>query len=167
MNNDFEILANTVFVNEFDSDTNMATLSQISGWFENNIGELNTVIFTSFSGSGDPGSDVVRILPPGSFGTEESGVFKQLYLKHFYKKKARNVLKNIDSSVDFITLREGDSLITRTNKNEIAKTYRGFAKDAVEELEKLVYAYNFYQAKPRQVAGSEVRSEPVTGNGAV
>ena len=49
MNNDFEILANTVFVNEFDSDTDMATLSQISGWFENNLGELNTVIFTSLA----------------------------------------------------------------------------------------------------------------------
>ena len=50
--NEFKVLANSVFVNEFDSDTDMATLSQISGWFENNIGELNTLIFTSFSGSG-------------------------------------------------------------------------------------------------------------------
>jgi hypothetical protein len=49
VNNDFEILANTVFVNEFDSDTDMATLSQISGWFENNLGELNTVIVAEFS----------------------------------------------------------------------------------------------------------------------
>jgi|TARA_R110000824_G_scaffold107299_4_gene253497 predicted NUDIX family phosphoesterase len=165
VNNDFEILANTVFVNEFDSDTDMATLSQISGWFENNIGELNTVLFTSFSGSGVDSTDEVRIVPSGAFSTEESGIFKQLYLKHFYRKKARNVLKAIDSSADFITLREGDSVITRTNKNEIAKTYRGFAKDAEEELQNLVYAYNFYQAKPRQVAGNEVRSVPVTGQG--
>ena len=165
MNNDFEILANTVFVNEFDSDTDMATLSQISGWFENNIGELNTVLFTSFSGSGVDSTDEVRIVPSGAFSTEESGIFKQLYLKHFYRKKARNVLKAIDSSADFITLREGDSVITRTNKNEIAKTYRGFAKDAEEELQNLVYAYNFYQAKPHQVAGNEVRSVPVTGQG--
>ena len=41
--NEFKVLANSVFVNEFDSDTDMATLTQISGWFENNIGELNTV----------------------------------------------------------------------------------------------------------------------------
>ena len=51
-------------------------------------------------------------------------------------------------------------MITRTNKNEIAKVYRGFAKDATEELEKAVYAYNSYQAAPRQVAGSEVRLSP-------
>ena len=153
-------LADTVFVNEFDSDTNMATVLQISGWFENNIGELNTLLFTSFSGSGDPGHPHQTFVPSGSFGFEESGIYKKLYLKHFYQKKARNVLKGIDSSVDFITLREGDSMITRTNKNEIAKVYRGLAKDASEELEKVVYAYNFYQAKPRQVVGDEVRIDP-------
>ena len=86
-----------------------------------------------------------------------------MYLKHFYTKKARNVLKGIDSSVDFISLREGDSMITRTNKNEIAKTYRAMAKDVTEELEKSVYAYNYYQAKPRQVVGSDVRVDPATG----
>ena len=153
--NDFKTLADSVFVNEFDSDTSMATQTQVSGWFENNVGELNTLLFTSFSGSGI-GTNVARIQPAGTFGLEESGIYKQIYLKHFYQKKARNVLKGIDSSVDFITLREGDSMITRTNKNEIAKTYRGMAKDANEELDKLVYAYNFYQAKPRQVAGSEL-----------
>ena len=120
--NEFKVLANSVFVNEFDSDTDMATLSQISGWFENNIGELNTLIFTSFSGSGIGVTDSIKIVPENKFGYEESGIFKQLYLKHFYRKKARNVLKGIDSSVDFISLREGDSMITRTNKNEIAKT---------------------------------------------
>ena len=158
MPNHSEILANTVFVNEFDSDTNMATLTQVSGWFENNVGELNNLLFTSFSGSGDGGHPSQVFTP--TMGLEESGIYKKLYLKHFYQKKARNVLKGIDSSVDFITLREGDSMITRTNKNEIAKVYRGFAKDASEELEKAVYAYNFYQARPRQVVGSEVRINP-------
>ena len=158
MPNEPVILANSVFINEFDSDTSMATLAQVSGWFENNIGELNTLLFTSFSGKGEAGKDTHVFHP--TMGLEESGIYKKLYLKHFYQKKARNVLKGIDSSVDFVTLREGDSMITRTNKNEIAKVYRGFAKDATEELEKAVYAYNFYQAAPRQVAGSEVGVDP-------
>ena len=158
MSNHSVILANTVFVNEFDSDTDMATLTQVSGWFENNIGELNTLIFTSFSGQGDAGHPNQKFTP--SMGFEESGIYKKLYLKHFYQKKARNVLKGIDSSVDFVSLREGDSMITRTNKNEIAKVYRGLAKDASEELEKAVYAYNFYNAAPRQVVGGEVRISP-------
>lgn len=161
MANHPQIIANSIFINEFDSDTDMASLTQISGWFENNLGELNTLLFTSFSGSGKAGASTQVFTP--TLGLEESGIYKKLYLKHFYKKKARNVLKGIDNSVDFISLREGDSMITRTNKNEIAKTYRGLAKDAEEELEKAVYAYNFYQAKPRQVVGSDVRVDPATG----
>lgn len=46
-------------------------------------------------------------------------------------------------------------MITRTNKNEIAKTYRGFAKDAEERLELLVAKYNIYDAAPVQVAGTD------------
>ena len=141
-----------------------SAMVMLSGLGQTAIGELNTLIFTSFSGSGIGVTDSIKIVPENKFGYEESGIFKQLYLKHFYRKKARNVLKGIDSSVDFISLREGDSMITRTNKNEIAKTYRGLAKDAEEELEKQVYAYNYYQAQPRQVAGTDVRVSPVTGN---
>ncbi len=152
--NDFGDLASGIFVNEFDEDTDMATLTEISGWFSQNLGELNTLLFTSFSGSGN------GVIQPTRFGLEESGIFKKLYLKHFYRKKARNVLKGIDSSVDFISIREGDTAITRTNKNEIAKTYRILSKDLEEELEKQVYAYNYFKAEPRQVAGDEVRIEP-------
>ena len=82
MPNEPLILANSVFVNEFDSDT----LSQISGWFENNVGELNTLIFTSFSGSGEAGKSDHVFHP--TMGLEESGLYKKLYLKHFYQKKA-------------------------------------------------------------------------------
>ena len=93
------------------------------------------------------------LVTTGSFKFEEAEIFKQIYLVEYYKKKARAVLKGIDSSVDFITLRDGDSLITRTNKNEIAKTYRGFANDAQERLELLTAKYNIYNAAPVQVAG--------------
>ena len=34
------------------------------------------------------------------------------------------------------------------------------AKDSEEELEKAIYAYNYYNAAPRQVAGGEVRLDP-------
>ena len=87
-----------------------------------------------------------------------------MYLYEFYVKKTRQVLRGIDSSVDFVTLREGDTVITRTNKNELAKTYRSLANDAREEMEKLVTAYNIYQAAPIQVAGED--GSPIyTGSG--
>ena len=159
-------IATGIYRDEFDSETGYATLPSISGWLAYNVGLLNTILYTAYSGASaaDVGgavdtSDTV-LEPSGQFRFEEADIYKQVYLTNYYTKKARAVLKGIDSSVDFVTFREGDSMITRTNKNEIAKVYRGFAKDATEELEKAVYAYNFYQAAPRQVAGSEVGVDP-------
>jgi len=151
-------LADEIFGNEFDYDSGYAQFYYISGWLGNNIGLLNTKLFTNFSV--DNGSFV----PTGEFKQEERSIYKQMYLYEFYTKKTRQVLRGIDSSVDFVTLREGDTMITRTNKNELAKTYRGLANDAREEMERLVTAYNIYQAAPVQVAGED--GSPIfTGSG--
>ena len=142
-------LADEIFANEFEYDTGYAQFYYISGWLANNIGMLNNRLFSSFEVSGS------YFTPTGSFKQEERAVYKQMYLHEFYTKKTRQVLRGIDSSVDFITLREGDSMITRTNKNELAKPYRGLANDAKEELEKLITSYNMYQSEPLQVAGED------------
>ena len=151
-------IATGIYNDEFDSDTGYSTLSSISGWLANNVGLLNTITYTAFSGSGVTAGTLngdTVLQPSGNFRFEESDIFKQIYLTNYYTKKARAILKGIDSSVDFISLREGDSMITRTNKNEIAKTYRGFAKDAQEALDGLVAKYNIYGAAPVQVAGAD------------
>ena len=118
-----------------------------------NEGLLNTVIYTNFSGA-NPG---LRL--------EEANVFKCIYLSTYYKKKSRDVLRNIDNaSVDWVRLSEGDTTIVRNNKNETAKTYVSLAKEADAELKQLVYSYNLYKAHPRQVAGSD-GGFPLTGSG--
>ena len=113
----------------------------------NNIGQLNTKIYTEF--------EVVsgNFTPTGEFKQEERSIYKQMYLYEFYTKKTRQVLRGVDSSVDFLTLREGDTMISRTNKNELAKTYRSLANDAKVELNQLVDSYKIFQAAPVQVAG--------------
>ena len=151
-------LADEIFANEFDYDSGYAQFYYISGWLGNNIGLLNTKIFSQYSVDGS------NFVPTGAFKHEERAIYKQMYLYEFYTKKTRQVLRGIDSSVDFVTLREGDSMITRTNKNELAKTYRGLANDAREEIERLVTSYNIYQACPVQVAGED--GSPIfTGSG--
>ena len=155
-------LSTEIYENEFDSDTGYASLSVISGWLANNIGILNNKIFTSFT-TAETSSDTF-IIPTGTFQQEEKAIYKQIYLYEFYTKKTRQVLRGIDSSVDFVSLREGDTMITRTNKNELAKTYRGLANDAREEMERLITSYNIYQASPVQVAGED--GSPIyTGSG--
>jgi len=151
-------LANEIFGNEFEYDSGYAQFYYISGWLANNVGLLNTKIYSQFN------VEDGNFTPTGSFQLEERAIYKQMYLYEFYTKKTRQILRGVDSSVDFITLREGDSMITRTNKNELAKTYRGLANDAREEMEKLVVSYNLYKEAPVQVAGED--GSPIfTGSG--
>ena len=151
-------LADEIFANEFDYDSGYAQFYYISGWLANNVGLLNTKIYSQYSVESD------NFTPTGTFQQEERAIYKQMYLYEFYTKKTRQVLRGVDSSVDFVTLREGDTMITRTNKNELAKTYRGLANDAREEMERLVSSYNIYQAAPVQVAGED--GSPIfTGSG--
>jgi hypothetical protein len=138
-------IADEIFQNEFEFNTGSAQFFYLSGWFESNIGQLNVKINKEFyitSGI---------IYPTGDFGIEEGSIYKQIYMRQFYNKKTRDVLRGTESLTDFITLREGDSQISRLNKNELAKTYRSLANDAQEELDKMVSAYNLYQASPSQV----------------
>lgn len=140
-------LASGIYYTEFDNlnaaHQISAEIQSISGWLQENIGLLNSLINTSFSGENP------------DWLLEEPSIYSQVYLANFYKKKSRDTLRGIDESADFITLREGDTVITRTNKNEIAKTYLSLAKQAEETLKNLVYKYNVYNSSPIQVAGRD------------
>lgn len=151
-------LADEIFANEFEYDSGYAQFYFISGWLANNIGQLNNRIYSSFE------VEDGNFTPTGVFRQEERAIYKQMYLYEFYTKKTRQVLRGVDSAVDFISLREGDTAITRTNKNELAKTYRTLANDAMHELDKLITSYTIYQAAPLQVAGED-GSPLYTGSG--
>jgi len=151
-------LADEIFANEFEYDSGYAQFYFISGWLANNIGQLNNRIYSSFEVENG------NFEPTGRFRQEERAIYKQMYLYEFYTKKTRQVLRGVDSAVDFISLREGDTSITRTNKNELAKTYRTLANDAMTELDKLITSYTIYQAAPVQVAGED-GSPLYTGSG--
>ena len=68
--NEIGTLASGIFKYDFDSDVAEATVEYVSGWMQNNIGELNSLIYTCYSGT-DPG-----------FGLEESAIYRQIFLKN-------------------------------------------------------------------------------------
>jgi hypothetical protein len=143
-------LANSIYVTEFDSDSESANLSLISGWFVENIGLLNTLIYTNFTGE-DPG-----------LGLEEKAIYKQIYMYNYYNKQARNVLRGITSTAtsdNIIMVADEGNRIQFTNKNEVGKTYKDIAKDSKQTLDSLVAKYNIYAAKPLQVAGIETGTD--------
>jgi hypothetical protein len=143
-------LANSIYINEFDSSG--VTVESISGWLENNIGQLNNVLYTNFSGVNGEVSGL---------NLEEQDIFKEMYLHHYYIKQTRNTIRGIanDTNGNILSVRDGDNAITFVNKNEVSKVYKTLAQDANEKLIDLVSKYNSYQASPRQVGGIESRPQ--------
>ena len=150
MPNVLEDLASGIVVTEFDGDTGIATVSNVSGWLFENLGQLNTYLYTDYTGSQASGTY-------GEMDIEAQNILKELYLKNYYTKEARNALRGIvNSSVsgdNVLSLRDGESAVTFVNRNEVSKVYRGLASDSTENLKRLVAQYNIYQAQPRQLGG--------------
>jgi len=142
MSNSIGTLASSIFVSEFDSDTSLNNIISISGWLQGNIGLLNTNIYRDFSGSNPALED------------EENAIFTQLYLHQYYVKQARASLRTaVSASGGLSEVTEGDTTVRFASRGEVGKTYRGIAKDCYSELQRLIHAYNMYEARPRQVGG--------------
>jgi len=150
-------VASGIFFYEFDADASETNISMISGWMQANLGELNNLIFTNFSGA------------DADFLPEQANIYKQLYLGHYYKKKSRNAIKAVAGGTGnaIISIRDEDSSVTFVNSNEISKQFRTLSRDAFEEMNKLIFAYNYYQARPTQVIGKSMIDDVLlmTGTG--
>jgi hypothetical protein len=148
-------LASGIYITEFDSDSTAANFTQISGWLSENLGLLNTLINTNFSGQNP------------NFGLEEQSIYKEVYLYNYYNKQSRNILRGITATSNagdnILSVSDGDNQITFVNRNEVGKVYRDLAKESKQKLDSLVAKYNIYASKPLQVGGIENEySVPIT-----
>ena len=140
-------LASGIYSSEFDSDSSAANYSQISGWLSENLGLLNTLINTNFSGQNP------------SLGLEEQAIYKEIYLYNYYNKQARSILRGITATSNagdnILSVSDGDNSISFVNRNEVGKVYRDLAKESKQKLDGLVTKYTIYESQPLQVGGYE------------
>ena len=166
-------IASGVMEYDFDYITGTAEksamLTTTSGCLSGTLGQLNVLINQSF-GFASGGS------PSPLLQEEEKDILVQIYLKDYYFKEARRVLRGLydessSSSMgpsDWTVLKEGDTTIQRSTfgakeRSSAAKEYREMAREADKKITELVYAYNLYGAQPRQVAGADTYN--LTGSG--
>jgi hypothetical protein len=152
--NDFGQLASDIITYDFPNDTGTYGTGYISGWLEVNLGELNGLTHEEFSGNA---TGAIEYASGSGLMPIEKKIFRSLYEIHYYQKSARESLRGFtyDSSVDWITIKEGDTTLQRQNKNSVAKTYRELEEMAVERLDNLLYQYNSTKSSPLQVAGTD------------
>ena len=150
MPNVLESLASGIVTTEFDSDTGIATVANVSGWLYENLGRVNTYLYTNFSGDNATGTYEIMDI-------EAQNVLKELYLSNYYSKEARNALRGITKSSvsgdNVLSLKDGESAVTFVNRNEVSKVYRGLANDCMDKVTQMAAQYNIYQAQPRQLGG--------------
>lgn len=76
--------------------------------------------------------------------TDQAAVLRQIFLVAYYGKKIRDHLGA--SGVQWTEIREADSVIKRTSKTDLAKTYLSLKQDSERELDKLVGQYRINYA---------------------
>ena len=139
-------LSSGIFQTEFDGDSGIVPESYIYSWLNENLGQLNTLINTSYSGV-DADLDL-----------ESKAIYKEMYLSSYYNKQSRNALRGILSSSnggDILSLRDGNSAVSFTNKNEVAKVYKSMATECQSRIDIMSHKYNIYQSEPSQIGGIE------------
>ncbi len=133
---------------------------KINAWILDNanLGKLNNLIGTCFSGvayTNDCGNVTGYGIEP-AMRNDQLGIYKMLFDYEYFKGEARNMAKSSATiGNDWTNLREGDSSITKINKNEISKNFRALSRDAKEDLDKAVKLYLKYNAVPDQVVGDD------------
>ena len=167
-------IASGVMEYDFDYITGTAEksamLTTTSGCLSGTLGQLNVLINQSFGYTGIDGN------PSPKLQEEEKEILVQIYIKDYYFKEARRVLRGLYDetsasamgSSDWTVLKEGDTTIQRSTfgakeRSSAAREYREMAREADEKITELVYAYNLYGAQPRQVAGADTYN--LTGSG--
>tara|TARA_Y100001938_G_scaffold144649_1_gene219621 strand:- start:896 stop:1384 length:489 start_codon:yes stop_codon:yes gene_type:complete len=151
--NDLGVIASGIVTYDFPNDTGTYNISFVSGWLETNIGELNGLIHEEFEVNS---TGAIRMDGTG-LADVEVNIFSTLYELWYYQKSARESLRSFtySDSVDWVTIKEGDTTIQRQNKNSVAKTYRDLSEETSNRLDNLVFQYNYQKSSPIQVAGTD------------
>ncbi len=76
---------------------------------------------------------------------------------HYYDIKLRAQITSMGTDT-ILSVRDGDSSVTKLNKNEIAKSIASVKDQEYKELQLMIATYKSTQASPRQVAGDDTSS---------
>ena len=131
------------------------SIPAISFWLRANIGQLNNYIHTEFLVNT---SDLeIKTSAGVEIGEEEKAVLKKMYFIHFYDQKLRTHMTTLDTDT-VISVRDGDSSVTKINRNEITRSIAAIKNQEYDELNQMIQAYNSQKGYPRQVAGDDTTS---------
>ena len=99
--------------------------------------------------------------PPVEIGDNEKTILKKMYFIHYYDQRLRTHMTTMDTDT-ILSVRDGDSSVTKVNRNEIAKSIAAVKAQEYSELLKMIQAYVSNKAGPYQVAGDDTTNADST-----
>lgn len=131
------------------------SIPPITFWLRSNIGSLNLRINTNYyiDGTDFEIKTVINDLVT-EVGINEANILKKMYLIHYYDVKLRESL-GAASNDTWVQIESDGTSVRRVNKIQQSQTYQSAKKMEMEDLEKVLYSYQFNKAVPIQVAGND------------
>lgn len=131
------------------------SIPAISFWLRTNVGQLNNYIHTEYSVSENDlevkeSSTGVAI----EIGDNEKTILKKMYFIHYYDQRLRTHMTTMDTDT-ILSVRDGDSSVTKVNRNEVAKSIAAVKAQEYSELLKMIQSYVANKSGPYQVAGDD------------
>ena len=128
------------------------TLPAISYWIRSNVGGLNNYLNVAYVMD----EDTLEIVDANSkeLSSDESAVFKKMYMIHFYDLKIRKNIGVVEEET-IISVSDGEQSVTKINKNQVTIALTSLKRAEESELHRLIASYKTDKAVPRQVAGDD------------
>lgn len=126
---------------DLNNPTDVST-SFISGWLvsDQNLGKLNNVISTCFSGDGE------GCISP-ALGAEEQSIYGELYKQVYFGKQ---INANLGAgAIAWAEIREADTVYRRASPTEVAKVYKDLLRESNATLKDLITSYKLNASTPR------------------
>ena len=135
------------------------SIPAIAYWLRSNIGGLNNLIHTEYT---IRDYDLELVNTDGvEIADNEKTIFKKMYMIHFYDQKLRANMVSLTTDT-VLSVRDGDSSVTKLNKNEVNKSIAAVKNQEYMELSIMVGAYKSSKGVPRQVVGDDTSSIDTT-----
>jgi hypothetical protein len=145
-------IAAEIYLNELDQDSE-TSIAAVAQALRSKIGSLNNLLNKNYYIDATT-LEVINADDGAEIGVDESSIFKKIYLINYYERLVKKFLGA--SGTDTIrSLNQDGVIVTFTDKNQIAQTYRNTKKDIQEELKQLVNRYRHNRSVPSQVVGDD------------
>ena len=138
------------------------SIPAITYWIRGNVGQMNNLIHTDFYIQPKDLEIVETVdLKTAEITEGEKAILKKMYFIHYYDQKLRSHIVTMDTDT-VLSVRDGDSGVTKVNRNEIAKSIAIIKNQEYAELQYMIGAYKMTKSSPRQVAGDDTVSYNAT-----